>query len=53
MLVCDTMFGEMKRRMTVADAQPVNHRRSALKLTQSDWSFRGLIARRCQWGGHT
>jgi len=24
MLVCDTMFGDMKRRMTVADAQSVN-----------------------------
>jgi len=53
MLVCGSMFGDMKRRMTVADAQPVNHRRSALRLSQSDWSCRCLVPHRCQWGGPT
>jgi hypothetical protein len=39
----------VKWQMTVANAQPVNHRRSALELSQSDWSCRPQVAHRCQW----
>jgi len=42
----------VKRHLTVADAQAVTHRRSALELSQSDWSCR-LFGHIAAGGGPT